>query len=110
MRFSHCLLPSNVGGIPGKIKKAWNQRYLGGFVSRKVGNIAVRISHSWGMRRRKHKVVTSCYRRGVEAVPEGDNFHELPTRVSGLGRQAGVSSKTRRSCSIVSVASPSIFR
>ena len=101
MRFSHCLLPSNVGGIPGKIKKAWNQRYLGGFVSRKVGNIAVRISHSWGMRRRKHKVVTSCYRRGVEAVPEGDNFHELPTRVSGLGRQAGVSSKTRRSCSIV---------
>ena len=60
------------------------------------------------MRRPKHKVVTGP---GVKATPKADNFHDtLPLELAGRADGPGVSSKTWRLRSIVSLASPSIFR
>jgi hypothetical protein len=41
MRFSHCLRPPNLMGHSRQNQKSWNQRYLGGFVSKKVRNNVV---------------------------------------------------------------------
>lgn len=87
-----CVRPTS-GNIPGEIKKIVESMLFGRFRQQQSQKCCF-VNPSWlEMRRRKHKVVTSRHRRGVEAISKADSFHDtLPLE---LAVRAGLSSKTK---------------
>ena len=93
MRFSHCLRPSNVREYSRRNQKNRGINAIWAISSAGKSEILFCESLMVGMRRRKHKVVTSRHRRGVEAISKADSFHDtLPLE---LAVRAGLSSKTK---------------
>jgi hypothetical protein len=69
MRFSHCLLPSDVRGDPGQNQKLEESSLFWRF-SQKESRKFCCVNFSWlETRHRKHKAVTSRHRRRVGAMP-----------------------------------------
>jgi hypothetical protein len=71
MRFSNCLLPSNVMSHSRQNKKIAESSLFGWF-RRQESQKYCCVNLSWvRMRRRKHKVVTSRHLGGLQASPKG---------------------------------------